>query len=380
MEKKPVILIIENSTHVTGALKSITRTAFDLQSFFSFVFVIPRNSAGRFWIEEKGFAEDIIEVDMREIRKKFASIIFYLPYLVVNGFKLKRIIRDKNVNLVHVNDLYNLLPVMANMLGSRVPYICHIRFLPNRFPRVLFNFWLKVHLKLAERVIPVSNFLRQSLPPSKKIISIPNELPISEKLAPSDDRKKKDGYVFLYLGNYIEGKGQDHALEAFITIHRGLPGWRIRFVGGDMGLEKNRIYQQKLDNKAKLEGLTEKVEWKGFTEDVESEYKDADIVLNFSESESFSITCLEALFFGRPLIASDCGGPAEIIDHHETGLLVPNKDVRAMAEAMLSLASDPELRNRMASEGRIRVRKKFSIDNTSYVLKGVYDRALNKGR
>ena len=56
-------------------------------------------------------------------------------------------------------------------------------------------------------------------------------------------------------------------------------------------------------------------------------------MLNFSESESFSMTCLESLYYGTPLIATDSGGPAELFKHGESGHLVPNRDVQAMAKA-----------------------------------------------
>ena len=79
------------------------------------------------------------------------------------------------------------------------------------------------------------------------------------------------------------------------------------------------------------------VEWHAFAEKISEEYLDAAIVLNFSESESFSLTCLEAMFYGRPVIATRSGGPSEIIDHNESGILVDVKDVDAMANAMTNL-------------------------------------------
>ena len=145
-----------------------------------------------------------------------------------------------------------------------------------------------------------------------------------------------------------------------------------------MGLAKNRAYKQSLEALAASLGIANKVSWNGFAEDVEWEYKQADIVLNFSESESFSITCVEALYFGRPLIATDCGGPAEIIDHMQTGILVPNRLVSGMAEAMLQLATDGQLRSRLANHAREVIREKFSIEKTSYRLKAVYDEVLAK--
>src|SRR5688572_20922425 len=106
--KKPHILIIDNSIGVTGALKSITRTAYDLKLFYDFSFVIPRKSEARSWISQNGFT-DISELNMKEISKRFSSVL-YFPYLVRNALKLMYTVREKNVDLIHVNDVYNLLP------------------------------------------------------------------------------------------------------------------------------------------------------------------------------------------------------------------------------------------------------------------------------
>jgi glycosyltransferase involved in cell wall biosynthesis len=210
------------------------------------------------------------------------------------------------------------------------------------------------------------------LPAHPKFILIHNELPIEEQY-PDLIKHSPASSTFLYLSNFIQGKGQNFALEAFARIHEKLPTWKLRFVGGDMGLEKNKIYKNQLQQLSKSLGIVEKIEWAGFTESVEREYKLADIVLNFSESESFSITCLEALYFGKPLIATDCGGPSEIIDQGESGILVKNKSVDSMSEAMLLLAQNRELQDQFSAEGKKRSRNKFSIEQTSYRLRDIYN-------
>jgi glycosyltransferase involved in cell wall biosynthesis len=174
----------------------------------------------------------------------------------------------------------------------------------------------------------------------------------------------------------MTGKGQNFALQAFASIHDKLPKWSMRFVGSDMWLSKNRRYKEALSALASSLSISNKVTWQGYTEDVEREYKNADIILNFSESESFSITCVEALYFGRPLIATNSGGPAEIIDHEQTGILVPNRSVEEMAKAMLLLATDGNLRCRLANLGRFIVKEKFSVENTSHKLMTVYEEVL----
>jgi glycosyltransferase involved in cell wall biosynthesis len=249
--------------------------------------------------------------------------------------------------------------------------------LPDRFPKILVQFWVWLHLRFARKIIAVSETVRSQLPKHEKIIVVPNELPVEERhpFFP-ETAPLKDSYTFLYLSNYMTGKGQNFALQAFASIHDKLPKWSMRFVGSDMGLSKNRRYKEALSALASSLSISNKVTWQGYTEDVEREYKNADIILNFSESESFSITCVEALYFGRPLIATNSGGPAEIIDHEQTGILVPNRSVEEMAKAMLLLATDGNLRCRLANLGRFIVKEKFSVENTSHKLMTVYEEVL----
>lgn len=376
--KRKNILIIENSTGVTGALKSIVRTALDLNFFFNFYFVVPKNSSVTETIKDHGFL-NIIELPMKEISRRFLSLIVYLPYLFINAIRLKQSVKIREISVIHSNDIYNLLPIVIRLLGDKTPYVCHVRFLPDRFPYWLFNFWLNLHLRYAFKVVAVSQAVKSMLPKHSKIVMIHNELP-SQEYYPYQETldEAKPIFTFLYLSNIMDGKGQNFALEAFAEIHESLPNWKLRFVGGDMGLRKNRDYLNGLKKQAHKQNIADKVEWKEFTNDVEWEYKQADIALNFSESESFSKTCLEALYYGTPLIASDCGGPAEIVDDKVTGLLVPNRDVGKMAEAMASLANDKVQRKEMGSTARIRVRQKFSIENTSYLLKRIYEESLEQ--
>ncbi len=127
-----------------------------------------------------------------------------------------------------------------------------------------------------------------------------------------------------------------------------------------MGLDKNRTLMSLLAQKATQLGMQEVVMVDGFSADVELDIKNSDIILNFSHSESFSHTCVEASAFGRPIIATRCGGPEEIIDEGATGFLVKIGDVPAMAAAILRLAGSASLRQEMGEAGRVAVQKKFS--------------------
>lgn len=367
--RKPRILIIENSIAITGALKSIMRSAEGLRDHFSFVFVIPKNSTAIKLIRENGF--EAYELHMKELRKTIFSFITYFPVLIANAFKLSKIIGEYKIDLIVVNDFYNLLPAVYKVLKGKQPYICYVRFLPSKFPKTLVKFWCAWHNRYAHTTIAVSEAVKKELP-QKKVIVIGNELPAEEVQFSSPVSYT----TILYPANYIQGKGHEFAIESFALIFRKHPEWKIKFIGGDMGLQKNKDFKANLINQAKRLGLDNQVEWHTFSENMPEEYLHAGLVLNFSESESFSMTCLEAMFYGRPVIATRSGGPAEIIDQGETGILIDVKDVDAMADAMEYLIKNSDKRELMAKRAYERVREKFSYEKTIGKLGESYNQAI----
>ena len=366
----PRILIIENSVAITGALKSIIRSSEVLKADYTFVFLLPAKSSATTYIRELGF--EVYELSMKEIRKNIPSLIVYIPMLVYNSIKLFKIIRRLNIDLITVNDFYNLIPTVYKISGGKVPYICYVRFLPSKFPVTLIKLWCFLHRKYADRVIAVSEAVKKELPFQSQVAVISNELPHEniQFALPTHSN------TLLYPANYIRGKGHEFALESFSLVSKKHPQWKLKFIGGDMGLKKNREFKEHLLMLASHLQLDSQVEWHGFVDKISEEYLSAAIVLNFSESESFSLTCLEAMFYGRPVIATRSGGPSEIIDHNQSGILVDVKDVAAMAEALDELMGDSEKREQMSRIAYDRVRQKFSHQNTVEKHGEVYKKAL----
>jgi glycosyltransferase involved in cell wall biosynthesis len=367
---KPVILILENSIAVTGALKSILNSSIMLREEFDFVFVLPTASHGVPLIAAAGFP--VHELPLRELNKNFLSLPGYLPRLFKNARRLKELIGELKVNLVVSNDFYNMVPPLYRIRGGTVPYICFVRFIPSRFPYLLRKMWVQMHYRYASSVIAVSEVVKEGLPWSAKTKVILQELPFSTL---SPEFQQVENPVILYLSNYVRGKGQEYALRSFARLAAKYPSWRLKFVGGDLGLEKNIVFGTELQALAANLNIQDRIVWQGYTEDVRAEYERAGIVVNFSDSESFSLTCQEAMYYGKPLIATRSGGPAELIDDGETGLLVPVRDIDAMTAALDRLLSDSELRSSLARNGYQSVRRKFAPEQTVQKLKGVYLRA-----
>ncbi|MDH4088856.1 MAG: glycosyltransferase family 4 protein [Cyclobacteriaceae bacterium] len=368
---KPKILVVENAIAVTGGLLSIVRSCQYLRNYFTFTFVVPMPGAAKDYILSKDF--EVYVLPMKEIRKDFFSLLGYFPALVYNAIRLSSLVKRLDADLIVSNDLYNLVPATYKFFGGGLPYIVYVRFLPSKFPQALVRVWCYLSKHLATATIAVSRAVMNELNYQKNVVLIGGELPeIQVEYVPSSATK------ILYLANFIEGKGQESALESFALLCTKYPAWKLRFVGGDMGLQKNRQFKAYLFKLSNDLGISQQVEWAEFEVDISREYSKAAIVLNFSESESFSLTCLEAQYYGRPVVATRCGGPSEIIDHNESGIMVDLKDIAGMAKAIEYLINHPAERELMGKNAYQRVRERFSYENTVGRLKKVYDSALLK--
>lgn len=371
---KAKVAIVDNSMDITGALRAILAYAQFARNEFSFLFILPVHSKAKAVIASAGF--EVVEVSFIEIGRSWKSLIFYFPQLLLNGFKLKKLIQNHQVQLVHVNDFYNMAPIVAILLGGKFKLITHVRFMPDRFPSILMKVWVYLNLQYADTVVCVSEAVKSLLPNHPKVRLIYDTL---SQMRPHSlkDIKGNEHVRLLYLGHYIPGKGQDYAVDAFAMALQENPSLRLKFVGGDMGLQKNQLFKLKLIQRAKKLGVQGQVAFFGPAIQIQGEVMEADIMLNFSESESFSITCLEALSIGTPLIATDCGGPAELFIHKESGWLVPNRNKNAMKHAILQLAEDMELRKKLSANSSIFVSEKFAKSKTSGRLKDLYISVLN---
>ena len=90
-------------------------------------------------------------------------------------------------------------------------------------------------------------------------------------------------------------------------------------------------------------------------------YSLSDFTVLASGSEGLSMTCLESMACGRPVLASDIPGSRELITHDAEGLLFPVGDIDAIADTILALAQDPDQRGRLGAAARGKVVNGFSL-------------------
>lgn len=169
---------------------------------------------------------------------------------------------------------------------------------------------------------------------------------------PPDRLTAKEGLIAVgFVGHFEMRKGIMDFAEAWKLAAPRIPNAEAVIVGRGGEEEKFR--------KA-LEG-TPRVNFVGFRKDIENVYKELDIFVMPSHFEGFGLVLVEAMAAGCACAAYNTSSLPEIVRDNETGLLVP-PNPRALADAIVKLSVDAELRNRLAQNATTEVRERFSVD------------------
>jgi glycosyltransferase involved in cell wall biosynthesis len=123
-------------------------------------------------------------------------------------------------------------------------------------------------------------------------------------------------------------------------------------------------------------GLQEAVRFLGTRSDIPQLLSLLDVVALPSLEEGFPNVVLEAMAAGKPVVATRVGGTPEAVIHRETGLLVPPKDPRALADAILEVLDDPQRANAMGQAGCERVRKAFDLSRMVQEIEALYEELI----
>ena len=293
----------------------------------------------------------------RELRKDTLSTVRVqlVPALdtLLYAVRLARLLRARRPDLVHTNSLKAHLygGVAARLAG--VPQVWHARdrisedYLPARAVQVV---------RAAARVLPTAvvansvstrRTLRQAGKPTAVIGSpvVYDAVPRGEKYSRDSNRPFTVGMV----GRLSPWKGQDVFLRAFAQAFPAGPE-RARVVRAAMFGED--AFVASVAALVHELGLAGRVDLRGFQADVPAELAEMDVLVHASViPEPFGQVVVEGMAAGVPVVASNAGGPSEIVEHGRTGFLTPPGDVGALAAQLRELREDPALWLRVSVAG-----------------------------
>jgi glycosyltransferase involved in cell wall biosynthesis len=167
-------------------------------------------------------------------------------------------------------------------------------------------------------------------------------------------------------------KGVDHLLEAAAVTQRAMPGLRL-IVAGD-GPERAALEAQ-----ADRLGLGEAVIFAGARRDVGDVLAAFDVAVLASDFEGTPLALLEYMAAARPIVATSVGGIPDVLEDGVTGLLVPPRDVAALAGALVSLLGDEPRRRSLGAAARALQQCDWTIDATVGALAALYERLHEEG-
>ena len=185
------------------------------------------------------------------------------------------------------------------------------------------------------------------------------------------NRKDENNTILLHVGRFSLQKNHKLLIEAFALAVKECSRLRLWLVGdGELKSDIEKLVAEK--------GLSSYVSFLGIRADVAELLGQCDIFALPSDWEGVPLTVLEAMAAGKPVIATAVGGVPELVKDGETGILIPPQDTKSLAQAILKLATNPELGQQMGQRGQTRAKEQFDIARTTRNYESLYMELLKK--
>lgn len=186
--------------------------------------------------------------------------------------------------------------------------------------------------------------------------------------------------VLCVISRLFHWKGHSELLKALSIVKGRVPGFRLLIVGEDdaRGGGGRGNYTAELKNLTRELGLTDRVIFTGFRRDIATILAASDMYTMPSFEEPFGMVYLEAMAMKKPVIALDNGGTREVVEQNVTGLLSTPYDIEALAQNIVTLLENREVREQMGAQGRLHVERHFSPQQMANNVEQVYHNILSQ--
>ena len=301
--------------------------------------------------------------------------------------KISDIVRHKDIRIIHcTNQIAFLFAFLGRLIsGKKSVLVAALHTTINRsvknemFDRLLYS----PLLIFADRIITVSrnqkrHWIKKYPWLAKRMVTIHNGVDVDAFL----DRMTHDGrealrvklnlrqeeLVVVLAAEFRPEKGHDTAFKAVNKIKRRGGEIKLVLLGDGEKEAELRILAQRLH-------LEENLCWEGYQKDIRPYLGVCDVVLISSYAESFSMTMLEAMAAGRPVISTRVGGADELIVESRNGLLIEPRNPISMADALEFMIANADLCRKMGQSARDSVVRDYQVgrmvEKTEILLEGM---------
>ena len=293
------------------------------------------------------------------------NILFLVYFLKIMGLRkwYKKIFREYRPDVINIqsrDDWIAATPV-AKKMGIRVLWTDHMDFRSwvltnvNVFYKNWIGKWVLRCAKKADRIIMISDYERKDFEKIVESKGFSNVLTIKNGV--EDKRQEYESIKcrknsICYVGRVVDYKGTMELIEAFGEVSTKYPDAVLNVYGDGEDLEKYKSLA--CDN--------ERICFHGRTNEPLKVLAENEIFVLPSYREGLSLSLLDAAMMGKKIIASDVDGNPEVVENGETGLLVPAKNAKKLAEAMIWMLEHKKEADKMAKNARKKYEKEFDFD------------------
>ncbi len=286
--------------------------------------------------------------------------IDYFEISKYSFFKLAKIIDKEKIDIIHIHWTKDIpTVVLAKLLSKRKPKIVQTRHM--HMTRFKSDFYHKFLYKNIDMIIAVTNLVKEQIEKfipkdiSPKIVTsyiganTPKLLSNEEKNSLKKLLHISDEFIVCIVGRIEEAKGQHIVLEAVESLRNS--GIKIKTLVVGHFMKEN--YFNDLKNSYPNDIFT------GFVSNPTDFMQISDCLVLATKKETFGLVLIEAMKSGICVLGSNSGGPLEIIDDEKNGLLFESMSSKSLEEKLLLLVKNEELKQRLASNGKLKADEFF---------------------
>jgi glycosyltransferase involved in cell wall biosynthesis len=337
-------------------------------------------------LSRRGHETELVSADRSALGERAAASGTTVHYVSRGFFRLfaSRKIRERlrvgRFDLVHANEAHAVTAAWLARVHCRVPFI-----ISRRVGYPLGRSWLaQSRYRAASKILAIShwaaNQAAQSGAPPERLDVVHEGVELPAATSPELRRAARarwgipeDAPLLGCVGVLSADKGQEWLIRALTLVRREFPSCRLLLAG-------DGPCRSRLEALSKELRVPHSVTFAGFAKDVESVYAALDIFVLPSFFEALSNALMSAMSYGLPSIAFELGGPAEIIEHGKSGLLVQPADAESLRSAIVSILADTRVAESLRAGARERIAQKFSADTMVEKTLRVYAEALRTSR
>lgn len=319
-----------------------------------------------------------LEEEFKNNKVEFISVNPKLKYLdFITAYEIKTKLHNKRIDIIHVHESKDLSTAIILKKLLKSPKIVFSQQMDSRYNKKdLFHRWI---YKNIDQVVCMTenmklNHLANTPVKESQISTIYNGIDLKKfnsisTIDKSDLLKQnniKTGKIIIgTVGRLDSLKNQVLLIDAAaILINDQKLNIHFLIIGDETDSITGKGYKRKLIEKSQQYGIEESISFIGFTKNIENYFEIMDIFILPTDKESFGYVLIEAMAMGKPVIASNQGGPKEIIIAGKNGFLFEPKNITDLSKKLTLLINDHKLRIEMGQESRKIANEKFDVNVT----------------